>query len=99
MNHLTKDITELCEKIINRYKKEQKNKKKENLDKQKSLKNKKILNLNTTDSNINKQIHLFSVSNDVALTTNNISKEKRPKLIKSNNKDYIKDHQTHASQI
>ena len=99
MNHLTKDITELCEKIINLYKKEQKNKKKENLDKQKSLKNKKILNLNTTDSNINKQIHLFSMSNDVALTTNNISKEKRRKLIKSNNKDYIKDHHTHASQI
>ena len=99
MNHFTNDIVELCEKIIKIYKIEQKNKIKDKNDKQKSLKNKMKIDQNKTDFNNNKQIHLFSIGNDITFTNTNESKENKTKSKKSNNKDYNKDHPSQVSHI
>ena len=99
MNHFTNDIVELCEKIIKIYKIEQKNKIKDKNDKQKSLKNKMKIDQNKTDFNNNKQIHLFSIGNDITFTNTNESKENKTKSKKSNNKDYNIVHPSQVSHI
>ena len=91
-----KNINELIEKIINMYKIEQKSKIKKKFDKHKTLKNKMKYNHNTININNNKQIKIFSISDDIVLYTDE-GKEKKIDSKISNNKDDKKNHQTDVS--
>ena len=54
---------------------------------------------NKTDFNNNKQIHLFSIGNDITFTNTNESEENKTKSKKSNNKDYNIAHPSQVSHI
>ena len=96
VNYLIDDISELCEKIISQYKKENKSKIKYKFEKNKILTNKGNNNKKFKTVNTNIKNKPVSLSNDISIYNDNTEKGK--KIKKMNNEDIHKSLQTEVSQ-